>query len=51
MKKIICGIALLFSTSMVAGAHTCCHNSAQKCGCKRGYPDHPVIVIKVDYKD
>lgn len=37
MKKIICGIALLFSTSMVAGAHTCCHNSAQKCGCKRGY--------------
>ena len=28
---------LLFSTSMVAGAHTCCHNSAQKCGCKRGY--------------
>lgn len=41
MKKIICGIALLFSTLMVAGAHTCCHNSAQKCGCKRGYPDHP----------
>ena len=37
MKKIICGIALFFSTSMVAGAHTCCHNSAQKCGCKRGY--------------
>ena len=37
MKKIIWGIALLFSTSMVAGAHTCCHNSAQKCGCKRGY--------------
>lgn len=37
MKKIICGIAFFFSTSMVAGAHTCCHNSAQKCGCKRGY--------------
>lgn len=37
MKKIIWGIALFFSTSMVAGAHTCCHNSAQKCGCKRGY--------------
>ena len=37
MKKIIWGIALLFSTSLVAGAHTCCHNSAQKCGCKRGY--------------
>lgn len=37
MKKIICGIALFFSTSMVAGAHTCCHNPAQKCGCKRGY--------------
>ena len=37
MKKIIWGIALLFSTSMAAGAHTCCHNSAQKCGCKRGY--------------
>ena len=37
MKKIIWGIALLFSISMVAGAHTCCHNSAQKCGCKRGY--------------
>lgn len=51
MKKIICGIALLFSTSMVAGAHTCCHNSAQKCGCKRGYQTIRVIVIKVDYKD
>lgn len=37
MKKIICGIAFFFSTSMVAGAHTCCHNPAQKCGCKRGY--------------
>lgn len=37
MKKIIWGIALFFSTSMVAGAHTCCHNPAQKCGCKRGY--------------
>lgn len=37
MKKIIWGIALLFSISMAAGAHTCCHNSAQKCGCKRGY--------------
>ena len=37
MKKIIWGIAFFFSTSMVAGAHTCCHNSAQKCGCKRGY--------------
>lgn len=22
---------------MAAGEHTCCHNSAQKCGCKRGY--------------
>ena len=37
MKKIIWGIAFFFCTSMVAGAHTCCHNSAQKCGCKRGY--------------
>ena len=37
MKKIIWGIALLCCTSLVAGAHTCCHHSAQKCNCKRGY--------------
>lgn len=37
MKKIICGIALLFCTSLTANAQNGCKNSAQKSCCKRGY--------------
>lgn len=37
MKKIIWGIALLFSTSLTANAQNGCKNSAQKSCCKRGY--------------
>ena len=37
MKKIIWGIALLFSTSLTANAQNGCKNSAQESCCKRGY--------------